>query len=335
MEQFIDGQVFKYFFPKYVGNGDLYNLSEVVNNITSKNKIIEIIKSQTILEIEKRLLNELSYTLPFDKERYQIFLSLLKSTNSVISGSFLIQCMLETSWEGTDIDIFVPLKGNKISFTKHRNELSEIEEFLFTFMPFVDYTQAAHYGNDIDNKIRFMRTFKKNTASFYKIQVILVDIEASEIHDFILNNFDFDICKNIFSYSNENKGNNTNNGKQLYIHNLNDIMTKKTTFKVGNRLGSSIERCLRYELRGFSFVKEPIPLFRLEELINMETHIKLTCRPEDKFDCINNVNKVICKYSCPIKFCRPDIEHLHSEGEHIAHGRCIDLIYVDCRYFLN
>ncbi len=64
--------------------------------------------------------------------------------------------------------------------------------------------------------------------------------------DFIFKNFDFDICKNIYHRE--------NNNDNIVIHNIKDVLTKQTTFKIGTRFGSSVLRCEKYMKRGFTFI---------------------------------------------------------------------------------
>jgi hypothetical protein len=58
------------------------------------------------------------------------FKKLLQSSCAVISGSFIIQCLLGEHWNDSDIDIFVPTKGVHFA-THYHNEYTDIENMLY------------------------------------------------------------------------------------------------------------------------------------------------------------------------------------------------------------
>jgi hypothetical protein len=69
-------------------------------------------------KINNRLLSIFGNRLPALKK-------IMQKTGCVISGSFIIQCLLDETWKNTDIDFYVPMPGNKI--TKHIQILTRVK----------------------------------------------------------------------------------------------------------------------------------------------------------------------------------------------------------------
>src|SRR5437868_9219660 len=89
------------------------------------------IKSNLIYEINFRL-NKIF------GDKTDDFKQLLKDTNSVISGSFIIQCLLNEYWN-TDIDIYIPTIGNNIyqpDELKMTYERSDLDNFMHNIMKY-------------------------------------------------------------------------------------------------------------------------------------------------------------------------------------------------------
>lgn len=241
MEDLLCGDI-RYLLSEILENKDLWLLCKTFPNNEKLNKrLIELINKKCITEMMNRMRKLLGKEL-------EEFINLLNEVGATISGSFIIQCLLNEDWN-TDIDIFVPMKGNIISKTPSDNPTSLVDSFLNERFTFKDYIPANRYNNFIDNKIKWVRSFgsisEMNTNKI-DFQVILVDIEKDEMKDFILQNFDFDIIKNTYLRN------------EIKIYNYEDIFSKTTNFKIGNRLGSSISRCIRYEEKGFKFLNKEI-----------------------------------------------------------------------------
>lgn len=296
---------------------DVYNFSQIVTNHK------DFIYQRTILEIRKRL-----------KEIFQDnldeFLNLLQQTGAIISGSFILQCILNEYWE-SDIDIYFPIQDNEIKETPSQNPTSEIDDFLYkSRMQMTGYFAANRYGSDVDLKIKWIRNYKKlDEDKFYKsykhfsrseiekmgennkytFQTILVDINKSEMQNFIVNTFDFDICKNIFD------------GNTLYIHNIKDIVERKTQFKYSYRIQSSLLRCKKYEGRGFEIIGKNIPYSEILENYHEDLARKNKAGyypyVEIKVQDIKNTDKFKdCSLDCVLKLAHPEDKHYHIYGDH-------------------
>ncbi len=232
---------------------DLYNLSQTCKyyneNINIKRNIVDVIDSK-LLEI-------------FGKD-FGAFKNILRRTKGIISGSFIIQSILNTHWDGSDIDIYIPIKGNVITkIEKSGNIKTGMDDFMYSILEWKDSEQFNSYPETFKSNIEWVRTYKMDGAK-YAIQVILIGGDVDFIHKFIRNDFDLDICKNSYwNYENVDK---------LNITTLNGIITKQTTFSFGKRATHSFFRCQKYVARGFSFT-EKYPSKNTIMIKNIETSI--------------------------------------------------------------
>ncbi len=191
---------------------DLWKLSK----IGRKERIIDLIHKKCLKKIKYQLKKIL-------EDKYEEFIELLYKTGAAISGSFILQCLLNEDW-GSDIDILISTK--------------EITPEFINFMEKYNYTSIYYVQNC---KRDMMGISGVRCAEFLETKIQFLLVNNNEIRDFILGNFDFDIVKNVFQ---ENK---------LYIHDYEQIFSKRTEYKVGKISGSSIIRRVKYEYRGFSF----------------------------------------------------------------------------------
>lgn len=192
--------------------------------------------------------------------KYEEFRKAMILDKAVLSGSFILQAILEEKWEGTDIDFFVSLKNvvaNKKLYPSDIYALkfySHLQYFLFS-EPDVEDEADRHIladsilkryrGLSIDfDEIREYKIESKRNQHVDKFQVIELN-KTIDIFSFIDSTFDFDICKNTFYYD--------KNGINLKILNARDIINKSTGFKPCINLKSSLERCKKYTARGFKF----------------------------------------------------------------------------------
>jgi hypothetical protein len=221
----------------------LYNL-KLCNIFWNKYITLSMIKESIIKEINTRL------SLIFG-DKYNEFNEILDKTKAVISGSFIIQCILGEYWEDSDIDIYFPTINNNKYNIHSTYYYYELEKFLYETVKLkmsMSYPAMSRYKSDQSNgklNIKYVRNYETATNS---IQIIQAEIENDHIKmkEFIYDTFDFDICKNVYYI---------NNGKEhLNILKLNDVLNKITEFKIGYRLGSSLQRYEKYTKRGFNII---------------------------------------------------------------------------------
>lgn len=211
--------------------------------------------------------------------------------NYVISGSFILQCMLEEYWK-SDLDIF------HVTNTT----ISSLDNILYDHFDGNSGT-CYHdgYGNmDILGSTSFLCI---NDIRVKKVQIIYTkNKNFTEL-------FDFDFCKNTFYYD--------NNLPVLELNHIDDIYNKKSMFKSGNDLQKSLKRYVKYKERGFDFgtltfnndITDDNIYFvkpyrnQLYEIIDEDDYLDLADRLVKRKPCQKNVK------SCAFKKC--NIEHFH------------------------
>lgn len=88
---------------------------------------------------------------------------------------------------------------------------------------------------------RITKVMSYDNTNGVNLQIIRIDKD----HDNFIENFDFDICKNIY-YPN----------KKLYIHDIENILNKRTTFNATFNLRLSIARYYKYINYGLRSLKK-------------------------------------------------------------------------------
>ena len=170
------------------------------------------------------------------------FKALLEECNGVISGSLLVQKLLGTKWDNSDVDIYIP---SNIT-TAYNYTL--LENFLYNYpeCKFKTSFDCSAYGSDIGNnelKIGWTRTYKIKDKSIQIIHLCVNSMIDNAIN-FINTTFDFDFCKNVYYIQNGHA--------KAIINNIDELKNKNFTFKYAYRLGSSIDRAFKYIDRGFT-----------------------------------------------------------------------------------
>jgi hypothetical protein len=161
------------------------------------NKFIEFDKEK---EFRNNFRNNFSERLGGLKINEKEFLNSLKMIDGVISGSFILQCIIGEKWS-SDIDIYV--KKNSTS----RN-LKKI---------YLDFNSSM---NKIELINDYLRDDKNDDFNFGLQKLLLNDVNVDLIFinedcgHFINNQFDFDFCKNYYD------------GRELYIYNIESIINR-------------------------------------------------------------------------------------------------------------
>lgn len=273
--QILAGDTFN-IISEYLSVKDIHHLSLVnkilYNKITFK-YILEFIKKK----IKNRLQNILS-------ENYDKFINILAKTKAVIHGSFIIQCILDESWDDSDIDICVGNPDNG--------------EILEKFFEKNIYLESNFYGGhyDLSNNIDHVRTFD---FGYYKIQVILINVTKYYTIKNHIEDTDFEICKNALTFG-------ENGDFRLYIKNYKEIIHKTSTFTMSKDF---TPRFMKYSDRGFLFKPKYNRLLYLEYMllkskIVLNTDFDQNSRFTDKLEpCLDN---------CPLKIFYRNVKHYHT-----------------------
>jgi hypothetical protein len=159
-------------------------------------------------EIEKRIISSCIDFVGLNK--------LLIETNSIISGSFVTQCLLNEDYLGSDIDIYV----------NSRETLLKFKNFFCSYLG----DDGRYFWSLGSHHIEFGDT---------KINLIFINCENfNGWEDFVINNFDFSFCMNFYD------------GKFIYFN----IETIGKQSKLYNSKGfntNNYNRILKYIERGF------------------------------------------------------------------------------------
>jgi hypothetical protein len=214
-----------------LNNKDLYSLYCVNEEI--KKKITKFLEIRTLSSISKKL-EEV-----FENSIHE-FLRALKESYAVISGSFLLQNILNEFYEFSDVDIYIPtsLNFSKPSY-KPQTPLD-----IFCKKHIRNANECCDY-EDIAPEIDFVRNYKNDKI---KIQLVFVNTEC--IKSFILKYFDFNVCKNIYD------------GNKLYIEDIKNLLNKEILFPsidyfiiedtIDQRsVDKFLSRIVKYKKRGF------------------------------------------------------------------------------------
>jgi hypothetical protein len=308
--------------PKDIHIYNIFNKLSPLNlyNLRQTNKLffdmidINIMKQSIIQQINERLF------LIFG-DKLNVFKQLMSDTKSVISGSFIIQCILNENWH-SDIDIFFPTINNVESKCEGGNPAYAIENFLYYDMKLQwnDGEDPNSYKDEVDKTlINFVRSYQllkpKNI-----IQVIQVNIDNNYVRQkqYIHDTFDFDICKNIY-FIDDKRDN-------LSILKLTNILNKIGEFNVSKTTGSSIKRYHKYINRGFNLRVDTMTRDKIKEIyLGERGQNYYEVEDLDGYTTKNGLlyvgdfNKVHiirkCPDECLIKLCNSvcdsDIKHIH------------------------
>ena len=248
----LQGDLFKFEITKYLPLKELIKLKRVsnyYNNYFNKPYLDDYIGKM----ITQRLKGIFG-------DYWEEFAEVLGKTGALISGSFIIQCILNENWN-TDIDIYLS-----------NDRSASLEQWLCN-QAFLDYGTPAHMyeglgTNEIVGIIDYafiekdaIEQYKKMRASTARIsqldldamrdlnrpKIQLIKVNTPDIFSFISADFDFDICKNCYSL--------TNNTPSVNIIALNSIINYSTyfKFKLNANNGMTLQRYLKYCDRGFEF----------------------------------------------------------------------------------
>ncbi len=201
---------------------NLYNLK-----LTCKFYFKEItfanIKYVVVKNITKRLIN-------CSDINYNNLISYMGQYNVYISGSFILQCIMDEYWDNSDIDLYT-------------NENIYLDENII-------YNENYEI-NKYDNNDGYFRLYGITNVNNYittknKTHIQLIKLGKNiNIIDYIKTTYDFNICKNIYSVK---------NGKHiLYIDNLQNIMNKIVTGGILGTAHKFPDRKQKYINRGFTF----------------------------------------------------------------------------------
>jgi len=204
------------------------------------------------------------------------------STNgAIISGSMILQCILNTRWSGSDIDIYVP----DDHLTAEGYPTTIIDTLLYNegVKP-IGHDHPFHYESIPSvigwRDMSYLRHWR--TASGCNVQTITLDITGDQMIKYICASFDFSICMNVFGYH-------KNGEPWLYVHDPDGIQYRRFTWQHRGDYLSSVMRGLKYHNRGFCVVGFPSPedIKRMQREQHRGTDISFGCPRSDMYATYN------------------------------------------------
>lgn len=262
---------------------------KMVNKICAKTINISTMLIQTI---NMRLSDIVGQnTLP-------LFKRLLQDHEAVISGSFIIQCILGEDWK-TDVDIMTLSKNVKDVKTQCI-DISDIDDKLYKMLDHEDvrYDPVQIYADGFKD-IKTLRTYiLKNTETAIQC-VIFKDSENLVTSAFVFQHADFDICRNVYGIDKTDKTD-KDGSEYIKIYKMHQICTKRAEFKLGKVVANSIRRHENYVRCGFEFTNDLKPFFdTMCSTANVYSvfYVKRIIGKGQRFRLVEGSMKALLKYS--------------------------------------
>jgi len=305
------GNTFDYVILKHLNMRDVRNLGFANRKFRSKFNLMYIVK-----ETKNRIKNMLKFKLG---SFYDEFVDTMIKTKAIISGSFILQCVLNEFWDSSDIDIYV--ENNSKTRMKNGNL-----ELFNNLLDSKSYNTFPSKYPGFDDKIEEIMNYEilKPNGGGQRLQVINVNVSKNYTMRDHKKNTGFDICKNILSF---------NKDKSLFLEfkNLSEIMYKCTTFSILD-IEDFWYRLEKYTNRGFRFKPKHNKLLFLEFMLlkEMESGSPITIAFNFKPYIYKRKIGNGCSKKCPIRLLYRDVMHYHSTVfEHINSYDTYEIINVD------
>lgn len=192
---------------EYMSTKEMFDMKKSIDNMKLTDAMI---KKKFIQNINSRLADVFG-------DKLDTFKKFLEDTQSFISGSFIMQCILEEKYDGSDIDIYTCKKENVVNYPLELGTLFPNEK---ENMPNNNDARAnIHYYQNSGYEV--IATTHYDVCDFYmnefRIQFIITEKPYS-----MIDNFDMDICKNTYSIK---------NGKEyVSVHNIDQLLEKKSDY---------------------------------------------------------------------------------------------------------
>jgi len=192
-------------------------------------------------------------------EQSNTFYELLQKDNASISGSCILQLLLDEQWNNTDIDIYICGKNLK-------NQNNDMYDFLkntnlFEIKTVTSYDKVLPTETCLITKLHNF-TFKNKISHIIKFQIIKIGFDEKniknieykyeepdqKIHHNAIDHYDFNTCKNMIYFD--------NNEFHFKIDNPDDVFNKFTSnINIKNKayMNSLFSRVIKYSNRGFTF----------------------------------------------------------------------------------
>lgn len=182
-------------------------------------------------------------------QHYDKWKQMMAMNHVILSGSTILQILLQEEWENSDLDFFNPVA--EVKTMGLTGFFSKFEDFVYSTLQSHDERDPLpRYAFDADKKIIRVDSYKVNDK---KIQIISIkeNSDYNALVWFVCKSFDIYVLMNIFYYELD-----STTGEivpHLRLFDLNSIMTK-TSEKWKTRTNKTHrQRVVKYQKRGFTF----------------------------------------------------------------------------------
>jgi len=287
------GNVFDHIIAKkYISIKDIYCLS-LVNKTLHKRLdetyIMNGIKDRITLRLQKI----------FSVGDYKTFTDIMEKSRAILSGSFIIQCILNEYWDNSDIDIYVGnYKGAKQFSTFLKDKACDIYDGNYNV-----------FGSHIRDIVNFKVV--NNGGDETVVQIVMINVTKDYSLSDHNRNTGFEICKNILYF---------NRGEMvLKLQNLKETIHKVTTFTILD-IDDFFFRIEKYSKRGFHFKPKYHKMLYLEYIILKFSHTHIIEPKKRKW--FSGRTSEACGVNCPIKLLFRNVRHHHSSTYDLDEDTC-------------
>ena len=191
-------------------------------------------------DVGKRIDERLLSVFRGNRQQVIRFKQAIKDLGGVLTGSFLLQCIVDETWSSSDIDIVLP--NNHLQVRSTQAIFSEIcgdpDFSLLHRFNYLNFFSGLPGPSCVRNLLEYH-------FDDHLVQLMCTNLETTErVCAWIEENFDFSVVRN--SAWVDSKWN-----WVVRIHSEDDIINRSFWFDSFCSLKSSFERKIKYEQRGF------------------------------------------------------------------------------------
>lgn len=137
-------EVFDDVVVKFISCVDLYNLAQTCERFQKQIKMIHMKKS-VHYEVQRRMRHICG-------NKWNTISKVMKKSGAIISGSFVLQCIMGEQWNGSDIDIYVKCDVfDAFEKIRHKIDLNATDPSMST-PPFSKNTSIRHIDSDASSE---------------------------------------------------------------------------------------------------------------------------------------------------------------------------------------